>query len=121
LYPQFCAFPSHLSYPDPYLEAVAADFGLGARRPGVIIGEMGDALEVLTAPDGQTTLIPTGDVRRGLSETVAIALMDAVEEAIEDTLDAEPLDAARLARLEESLRVMERCLEGSGEESADET
>jgi hypothetical protein len=121
LYPQFCSFPSHLSYADPYLEAVAADFGLGLRRPGVIVGEVGDALEVMTTADGQITLIPSGEVRCGLSENAAIALMDAVEEAIEDTLDAEPLDAARLARLEESLRMMERCLEGQEEGSADET
>ena len=120
MYPQFCAFPRHLSYADPYLDAVAADFGLGALRPGVIVGEVGDALEVMTAPDGRTALIPIGEVRRGLSESAAFALMDAVEEAIEDTLDVEPLDEARLSRLEESLRLMERCLEGSGEISADQ-
>ncbi|HVA92717.1 MAG TPA: hypothetical protein VNL71_23090 [Chloroflexota bacterium] len=120
MYPQFCAFPCHLSYADRYLDAVAADFGLGPLRPGVIVGEAGDALEVMTAADGRRTLLPAREVRRGLSEGAAMALMEAVEEAIEDTLEAEPLDAARLSRLEETLQLMERCLEGPGSLSSDE-
>ncbi|MGH2386938.1 MAG: hypothetical protein ACRDIE_01945 [Chloroflexota bacterium] len=115
MYPQFCAFPVHLSHGDRYLDAVAADFGLGSFRPGVIMNEQDDMVEVITAVDGRTSRLPTAQVRRGLNEGAALALMDALEEAIEDTLEAEPLDAARLARLEENLSLLERCVAGAEE------
>jgi hypothetical protein len=112
LYPQFCTFPAHLGRGDRYLDAVAVDFGLGSLRPSVMVSEQNDMVEVITAVDGRTSMLPVAQVRRGLNEGAALALMDALEEAIEDTLEAEPLDAARLARLEETLSLLERCLDG---------
>ncbi len=114
MYPQFCTFPAHLGRGDRYLDAVAVDFGLGSFRPSVMVSEQNDMVEVITAVDGRTTALPVNQVRRGLNEGAALALMDALEEAIEDTLEAEPLDAARLARLEETLSLLERCLADEG-------
>ena len=110
MYPQFCAFPAQVDQDDPYLAAVAADFGLGNSRPGAIVGEREGRLEVLVAPDGRLALLPAHEVGRGLPDDAALALMDAVEEAIEDALDAEPLDSARVTRLEETLQLLERCM-----------
>ncbi|HXT34351.1 MAG TPA: hypothetical protein VN837_02130 [Chloroflexota bacterium] len=119
MYPQFCAFPVQTNQDDPYLAAVAADFGLGNRRPGLILTEQGGNLEVLVSSDGRTAVLPASDVRAGLPENAALALMDAVEEAIEDAVETEPLDSARITRLETTLELLERCLEGSEGESTD--
>lgn len=110
MYPQFCSFPSQIGQDDSYLAAVAADFGLGDRRPGLILAEQGDNLEVLVSSEGRTAILPASSVRQGLPEDATLALMDAVEEAIEDALEAEPMDSARITRLEETLQLLEQCM-----------
>ena len=112
MYPRFCAFPVQTDQDDPYLAAVAADFSLGNRRPGLILSEQGGNLEVLVSPDGRAAVLPASAVRAGLPENAALALMDAVEEAIEDAVEAEPLDSALVTRLETTLELLEHCLEG---------
>ncbi|HVC83046.1 MAG TPA: hypothetical protein VNL35_21370 [Chloroflexota bacterium] len=110
--PQFCTFPAQMDQDDPYLAAVAADFGLGNRRPGLILTEQAGNLEVLVSPDGRIAVLPVNVVRVGLPENAALALMDVVEEAIEDAVEAEPLDSALVTRLETTLDLLERCLAG---------
>ncbi len=119
MYPQFCAFSVQTGQDDRYLAAVAVDFGLGNRRPGAILGERENLLEVLVGVDRRTTWLPENEVRRGLAENVAMALMDAVEEAIEDALETEPTDTARVTRLEETLQLLEQCLGSPEGESAE--
>jgi hypothetical protein len=119
MYPQFCTFPALLGEDDPYLAAVAADFGLGNRRPGLILAEQGGNLEVLVSPEGRIAVLPANVVRAGLPENAALGLMDAVEEAIEDAVEAEPLDSALVTRLEKTLDLLERCLEGLEKEGTD--
>lgn len=110
MYPQFCAFPARHAEDDPYLAAVAADFDLGNWRPGAILEVQGDLLKVLVGVDGQTAWLPATETRQGLPEEAVLGFMDAVEEAIEDTLDTDPVDLARVARLEETLDLLEQCL-----------
>ncbi len=88
MYPTFCSFRADMAADDPYFAAVAADFGLGAARPGLAIGARDGQVEVVTAPDGRTAWLPEKAVRLGLPENAALGLMDAVEEAIEDARDA---------------------------------
>ncbi len=109
MYPQLCSIRTNQIVDDLYFSAVAADFGLSSSHPGVILGEREGQLQVLVAPDGRTVLLPASAVRPGLREDVALALMDAVEEAIEDARE-QGAPAAVVERLEQTLLLLDRCL-----------
>src|SRR5947209_4325652 len=93
MYPTFCSFRADLAPEDPHFAAMAEIFKLGDYRPGLALAEVEGQVEVLVAPDGRTAQLPVAAVRRGLSEDAAMAMMDAVEEAIEDARAAPDLDS----------------------------
>lgn len=110
MYPTFCRFPADATGDDPTFAAVSAAFGLGRQRPGLALEEQGGAIRVLVSPDGRTRLFPAAEVTLGLPEDVALGLMDAVEEVIEDAREDQDGDPDLVMRLEATLAQMERCL-----------
>jgi hypothetical protein len=92
---------------DRYFAAVSEDFALGGRQPGLALGEEEGQVEVLVAPDGRTARLAQAEVRLGLPESAALAMMDAVEEAIEDARAASA-GGETIARLEQTLALLER-------------
>ncbi|MDB5076494.1 MAG: hypothetical protein JWO42_2673 [Chloroflexi bacterium] len=111
MYPRFCSFRDESGAADSYFTEVAAEYGLGAARPGLAIGETDDLIDVIAGVDGRTVRVDRADVRFGLPENATLAMMDATEEAIEDALGEEPRDDAQVARLEQTLAVLESSLD----------
>lgn len=107
MYPSFCRFPA--GEEDPYVARAAEEAGLGVRRPGLALGEREDSVEVVIAVDGRTATFPLAQVTFGLPDDAAMALMDAVEEAIEDALEGPDPDPDLAARIEETLALLDRC------------
>lgn len=108
LYPSFCLFPADAARDDPVLAQVAGACGLGARRPGLVLEAVDGLLRVLVSAEGETALLDPARVRLGVAEDVALGLMDALEEAIEDARGGGA--AGRAERLEATLALLERTL-----------
>jgi hypothetical protein len=111
MYPTLCSYRSDLEGDETDFAALTAPNALGPSRPGLALSEHGDRVEVLIAPNGRTISVPRDAIRPGLPELVALAMMDAVEEAIEDARDQSPDGAPLIARLETTLGLLERALD----------
>ncbi len=111
MYPTFCSYQAELEDEESFFANVAAASGPGQARPGLALGEHEGRIEVLVAPDGRTAIVQRAAVQFGLPEAVALAMMDAVEEAIEDTRDEFPNNTTRLTLLETTLHLLERALD----------
>jgi len=112
LYPTFCRFPA--GEEDPYVARAAVEAGLGGRRPGLALGEHDGMVEVVVGVEGRTATFPAAQVTLGLSDDAAMALMDAVEEAIEDALEVPEPDPALVIRLEDTLALLDQYLGDEG-------
>jgi len=110
MYPTFVRFVPDRNTDDPLFAMVAADFGLGNTRPGLALRQHEGHIEVLIAPDGRTALFAPSALLPGLPASAALGLMDALEEAIEDALDLDDVASTTLARLQETLVLLERCM-----------
>lgn len=109
MYPTFCRFPASL-YDDPPLAAVATEAGMGSWRPGLALDAADEQqVRVLVAPSGATLLLPVARIVLGLSTEAALAMMDSVEEAIEDAIESDNRELA--ARLEAALTLLERTID----------
>jgi hypothetical protein len=115
LYPGFCSYRMPRTAANPYVVAAAELSRLaGEYLPGLALGEAGGLIEVIVAPDGTTTQLAAASVRMGLSESQALNLLDQVEEAIEDAIEAGNDDLAQ--RIEQTLDLLDQYLdEGQGE------
>jgi hypothetical protein len=91
---------------------VAVAFGLGAARPGLALHETAGHIAILAGVDGRVAQVDEVDVHFDLPESVALAMMDAVEEALEDSRADDVRDQGRIERLERTLALMEQCLGG---------
>jgi hypothetical protein len=111
MYPTFCSYRTDTVEDEPDFSTLAKTTSPGPTRPGLAVFERDDHIEVLVAPNGRTISLPCSAVRLGLSELVALAMMDAVEEAIEDARDEVPSDAQLIARLETTLNLLEQALD----------
>jgi hypothetical protein len=109
-YPAFCLFVAGDVADDPLVAAVAAEYRLGRRRPGLILGEEAGMLRVLVAVDGGTALLTPAQIVPGAPEEVALGLMEAVEDAIEDAHESQQPQREHIARLEATLALLEQAL-----------
>jgi hypothetical protein len=117
MYPGFCSYRLADQAGDPYVVAAAQLSHLGGEYlPGLALGEAGGLIEVIVAPDGTTKQLDAPAVRMGLSESQALNLMDQVEEAIEDAIEAGDDDLAQ--RIEATLDLLDQCLDDTGAERA---
>ena len=107
MYPTFCSYRAVTGREDRYFAAVSEDFSLGGYQPGLALGETDGQVEVLVAPDGRTARLAQAEVRLGLPESAALAMMDAVEEAIEDAMAA-GAGQETISGLEGTLALLER-------------
>lgn len=107
MHPAFCTVPRRVEYTDPLFSS-AAD-RLRGGWPGVLLEEHDDACAVLVAADGAVAQVPVTEVTRRFPEDLALELMDAIEEAIEDAQDLG--DRERAARFESTLALLERALD----------
>lgn len=113
MYPCFCSYRLPNIPADPYVVAAAELAHLsGEYLPGLALGETDGLIEVIVAPDGRTGQLEAGSVRMGLSGSQALTLMDQVEEAIEDAIEAGDDDLAQ--RIEQTLDLLDQCLDDSG-------
>ena len=110
MYPAFCTIPRQTAYADPIF-ALASE-RLRGGWPGLILAVRGDVAEVLIAADGAVVQVAGAEVTPRLPDDVALDLMDAVEEAIEDAQELG--DRSRAARLEATLALLERALDDGG-------
>lgn len=110
MYPTFCQFRVTDAPEDPAISAVAAAFGLGSWRPGSALAEEDDLIEVLINLEGDSARVPASAIRLGLPEDVALGMMDAVEEAIEDAYELEGAASERVVRLQATLDLLERTM-----------
>ena len=109
--PAFCTIPRRADYTDPLFSLVAERLHGG--WPGLLLEERDGGYDVLVAADGTVAQVPAADITRRLPEHLALDLMDAIEEAIEDAQESG--DRERAARLESTLALLERALdEGEG-------
>jgi len=104
MYPRFCRFPA--GEEDPYVARAAAESGMGTWRAGLALGERDGMVEVVVGADGRTATFPAAQV--------TMALMDAVEEAIEDALEQADPDPALVVRLEDTLALLDQYLGDEG-------
>jgi hypothetical protein len=115
MYPGFCSYRHAGAASDPYVLAAARLSHMGgAYLPGLALAEAGGLIEVIVAPDGTTRQLAAAAVRMGLSESQALNLMDQVEEAIEDAIEAGDDDLAQ--RIEAILDLLDQCLDDAGPE-----
>ncbi len=110
--PTFCTYRNNPGLADSYFSGVAASHGLGDRRPGLAVSAIDEQMQVIVAADGRSELVPRALVDLALAEAIALDLMDAMEEAIEDAIDRGQADRATIDRLENNLALMERVCEG---------
>jgi hypothetical protein len=110
-YPMFCLFRHDATEEDPIFARIATEFGLGGWHPGVVTAEEEGLLRVVVTADGHTALLEPTHVRMNVSEEIGLALMDAVEEAIEDARDQGDLQTGRVARFEQVLALLERAFD----------
>ena len=109
MYPTFCRFRADSAPEDRYFAEVAGRFALGGWRPGLALGAADALIEVLAAADGRTIRVPETDVTFGLDEAVALSLLDAVEEALEDAHE-QGERASMQGQLQATLDLLERAL-----------
>jgi hypothetical protein len=111
-YLTFCLFPlSATVVDDPIFARIAAEHGLGKRRPGLVVGEEQGMRRVLVSAQGDTALFDAAQLVLQVSEPLALALMDAVEEAIEDAREGADPRPPRIDALEQTLALMERAFD----------
>jgi hypothetical protein len=108
MYPTFCTRGDQPDVPGVSFAAVARAQGLGSARPGLALREEGDLVEVIVDLESKVERWPAASVRYEVPERLALALMEAVEEAIEDALEAEPPSPGRVSALERLLGLMEQ-------------
>jgi hypothetical protein len=111
MYPTFCAYRIDSIDEEPDFSMLAGISGPGPTRHGLALSEHDDHIDVLVAPNGRSISLPRASVRFGLTELVALSMMDAVEEAIEDARDELPADAQLIARLETTLSLLVQALD----------
>jgi hypothetical protein len=117
MYPSFCSYRLAGEAGDPYVVAAAQLSHMGGEYlPGLALAETGDRIEVIVAPDGTTRQLDAATVRMGLSESQALNLMDQVEEAIEDAIEAGDDDLTQ--RIEATLDLLDQCLDDTGTDRA---
>lgn len=105
-YPCLCRVDASMRLADPLL-------GLDTRGTSlsVALGEDEEQIRIVLSSSGRHGLVPAGSVSYTLREDLVLAVMDRLEEAIEDAQDAASPVPAEIRAREETLALFDRCLD----------